>query len=124
MLLGKSQTIIKPINVIVFFAAIYYLLSSVAVYLGGYPSYEFQLLWYISNSLFIAWWVIEDKKKQNYHAPYEFGAFVFFAWLIVVPYYLWRTRGRKSFGWSILVILYFYLPNIYWCLVESYWWGS
>jgi len=122
MLLDKSRNIFKPVNAIVFFAVLYYLASSIIVYLGDYPSHQFEFIWYLSNSILIAWWVVEDKKDYNFHAPFEFGAFVFFAWVVVVPYYLWKTRGRKSIGWSILVVGYFFIPSMYWFLVENYWW--
>lgn len=35
-------------------------------------------------------------RKQKFYGPYEFPAFVYFGWLVVLPYYLIRTRGWKG----------------------------
>ncbi len=39
---------------------------------------------------------LDDAKTQNYHRSYEFGAFIFFAWPILIPVYLVETRGWKG----------------------------
>jgi len=53
--------------------------------------------------------VFEDRRKRGFRVPFEFDAFVFFAWPIVVPYYLYRTRGARGLllaaGFYALVIL-------------------
>lgn len=49
--------------------------------------------------LILAWWVREDRQARGYRVPYEFEAFVFFAWPFVLPYYLYRTRR----GWGLVV---------------------
>ena len=48
-------------------------------------------------SLVVVWWVVIDRKGRRLNLPYEFDAFVFFGWIAVVPYYLYKTRGRR--GW-------------------------
>lgn len=53
-------------------------------------------LWSFSFSLLLAWWVGSDRKDKKFSAPFEHEAAVFFGWPIVVPYYLYRTRGRKG----------------------------
>ena len=124
MLLNKTNSFFQPLNAIAFFTLFYYFSASYIVYMGAYTSIEYELLSFLVISVLIAWWVHEDKKKQKYHAPYEFAAFVFFAWVLVVPYYLWRTRGVEGIKWSILVVAYFFLPYIYWFLVERFWWTA
>src|ERR1700759_2054665 len=46
--------------------------------------------------LLMAIWVAHDRKAHSFAAPYEFNAFVFFAWQLAVPYYLYKTRGPRG----------------------------
>lgn len=41
-------------------------------------------------------WVLSDARQQNRSLPYDFGSFVFFGWLLVVPVYLFSTRGWRA----------------------------
>ena len=55
-----------------------------------------QLLWRFEFSLILALWVRADRQVRGFSVPFEFDAFVFFGWPIVVPYYLYRTRGGRG----------------------------
>jgi hypothetical protein len=46
--------------------------------------------------LILTWWVQADRRDRDFSVPYEFDAFVFLAWPVVVPYYLYRSRGRRG----------------------------
>jgi hypothetical protein len=48
-------------------------------------------------SFILAWWVIADARKRRRELWYDFGTFVFFAWPVVVPIYLFKTRGMRGF---------------------------
>jgi hypothetical protein len=50
-------------------------------------------------SLLVSWWVLTDRKGRKLDLPYEFDTFVFFGWIAVVPYYLYKTRG--NLGWLL-----------------------
>jgi hypothetical protein len=54
------------------------------------------LLWRVIFALLMVRWVEVDRRTRRFHPPYEFGAFVFFAWKVVVPYYLIKTRGARG----------------------------
>ena len=54
------------------------------------------LLWRTEFDLVLVWWVYVDRRRRGFSVPFEFEAFVFFAWPIVVPYYLVRTRGLRG----------------------------
>ena len=54
------------------------------------------LLWRFEFNLILAWWVHDDRRVRGFRVPYEFDAFVFFAWPIIVPYYLYRTRRGRG----------------------------
>jgi hypothetical protein len=54
-------------------------------------------------ALIMASWVNADAQKRQRRLCYDYDSFVFFAWPIVVPVYLFRTRGSRAF----LTLLWF-----------------
>jgi|HubBroStandDraft_4_1064222.scaffolds.fasta_scaffold102735_2 hypothetical protein len=44
----------------------------------------------------LSWWLCADRNGRRFSAPYEFETFAFFAWPMVVPYYLYRTRRGRG----------------------------
>jgi hypothetical protein len=55
-----------------------------------------RLLWKFTFALFMVRWAAIDRRSRSFSVPFEFDAFVFFAWVLVVPYYLLRTRGPRG----------------------------
>jgi hypothetical protein len=56
----------------------------------------------------IALWVLADARQRQRSIPYDFGSFVFFTWPLLVPIYLFSTRGWRAFapiGCFILIYL-------------------
>src|ERR1043165_6839937 len=47
--------------------------------------------------LVMASWVTADARKRGRRLCYDYESFVFFAWPIVVPIYLFQTRGARAF---------------------------
>jgi hypothetical protein len=47
--------------------------------------------------LVMASWVMADAQKRGRRLAYDYGSFVFFAWPIIVPIYLFQTRGSRAF---------------------------
>jgi hypothetical protein len=54
------------------------------------------LLWTFAFVLILIWWMDGDSHRRGVHMPYDFAAFAFFGWPIVIPYYLWRSRGGRG----------------------------
>jgi hypothetical protein len=71
---------------------------------GIFQSLAFQLI--------LACWVRVDRAVRGFRAPYEFDAFVFFAWPIVVPYYLYKTRGRRGVLFALGIGALFLTPPL------------
>jgi len=69
--------------------------SFLAVHGLGAPG-EAELLWTFEFRIILAWWVSVDRRIRGFSVPFEFDALVFFAWPFIVPYYLYRTRGRRG----------------------------
>jgi hypothetical protein len=46
--------------------------------------------------LVMASWVVADARKRGRRLCYDFDSFVFFIWPIIVPIYLFQTRGVRA----------------------------
>jgi hypothetical protein len=44
----------------------------------------------------LAGWVISDARKRRKNLCYDYDSFIFFAWPIMLPAYLFRTRGWRA----------------------------
>lgn len=54
------------------------------------------ILWKFAFALFVVRWVGLDRRSYELRTPFEFSAFLFFAWSVVLPYYLYNTRGPRG----------------------------
>ena len=50
----------------------------------------------VFQQLLVATWVHFDRQGRDLGLPFEFEAFVFFAWPIALPYYLVKSRGSRG----------------------------
>lgn len=55
------------------------------------------LVSHLALSLVLALWVLHDAQRRKRPLCHDFGAFVFFAWPIIMPVYLFQTRGMRAF---------------------------
>jgi len=51
----------------------------------------------IAFPVILASWVASDARARRRSLCYDFDTFIFFAWPIALPYYLFRTRGVRAF---------------------------
>jgi hypothetical protein len=47
-------------------------------------------------NLVLALWVRSDRQARNFRVPFEFDAFMFFAWPFLLPWYLYQTRKSRG----------------------------
>ena len=91
-------------------------ISAVGLFLLAFrsrtPSDSTQLLSTFVFRLMVVCWVQVDARAQRYHAPFDFGAFLFFAWPLVVPYYLYRTRGARGLLFSAGILALAIVPDV------------
>ena len=66
--------------------------------------FEFQTL--------LAIWVRMDRRRGKVSLPFEFDAFVFFGWPVVVPYYLYRTRGGRGVIITAAIYTLYVVPEV------------
>ena len=70
------------------------------------PAAIFAFLAWLLLPTAIALWVRRDAKSRSHPLSYDFDSFVFFAWPILVPIYLFSTRGwggLRIIGWFFLL---------------------
>src|SRR5262249_27973065 len=53
-------------------------------------------LWAVGWAMLVAYWVHVDMRNTKHWPCFEYGAFVFWGWPIVLPLYLWQTRRRRA----------------------------
>jgi hypothetical protein len=53
-----------------------------------------------------------DRKARNFSVPFEFDAFVFFAWPLVLPWYFYRSRGKRGLLYVTAVYGLAFLPDL------------
>ncbi len=57
----------------------------------------FNLLYFIAFTWALGWWLKEDNQKYKEKWIYELGILTYAVWVIVIPIYLFKTRGLKAF---------------------------
>jgi len=71
--------------------------ASVADPEGGDLSKRAELGARIAFPLVVSGWVMADARKRGRQVCYDYDSFVYFAWPVVVPVYLFQTRGARAF---------------------------
>jgi hypothetical protein len=51
----------------------------------------------VALPLIMAWWVTADAQKRRRQLCYDYASFVFFVWPLIMPIYLFQTRGTRAF---------------------------
>jgi hypothetical protein len=93
---GRTLSIAKSLTPLIALTAIFALgLSICAAYRTNNPETT-ELLWTFEFRLLLTWWVHVDRRARAFDVPFEFDAFVFWVWPVVVPYYLYRSRGGRG----------------------------
>ena len=90
------KRLVNPISGLLALVLAYTASTMILFYYGETTSAGSDLVYEYGFSMLLMWWVYRDRHQRRFPVPYEFEAFVFFAWPIVVPYYLVRTRGWRT----------------------------
>ena len=69
------------------------LYAGMRIYMGPYA----ELLAGLTLQLGIVFWLHRDMRLRHYHPAFDSRTFLFVAWPLAGPYYLFRTRGRMAF---------------------------
>ena len=65
---------------------------------------------YFFSSLLLGWmlydWTKKDALTRKYVVPYDLGFVILVAWFVILPAYLWKTRGFRK---TLCIICFFFL---------------
>lgn len=81
-------------------------------------------LWYVSFSYAVVCWLEPDRRARNISAPFEYSAFMFFAWPVLAPYYLFKSRRWRGLALGFGLVALSMLPDfasiaVYYALVDE-----
>lgn len=92
----RAVSVSKSLISLVVLTAIFAVGLAVLAVHGLRASGATELLWSSEFRLILAWWVRADRRVRGFRLPFDFDAFVFFAWPVAVPYYLYRSRRGQG----------------------------
>ena len=77
----------------------------------------------VALPLLISAWVVADAHKHGRRLVYDYDSFVFFCWPLIVPAYLFQTRGWRAIvtllWFASLWIAYTLLTSLFSMLFDS-----
>jgi hypothetical protein len=106
----SSANVLRLIVVLSCIVAAY---QTFVFYIGLETSDDFEELWNLSFvGLLVTWIYVDGENRPEIYRPsFDYGLFVFAAWIFYLPYYLIRTRGRSGWLWTLgLIVLAFLGP--------------
>jgi hypothetical protein len=93
---GHAMSVWQCLVPLVLLTAIYTAGRAILALYGLVPSKSAEFICSFEFRIILVGWVFFDRQASEFSAPFEFDAFMFFAWIFVLPYYLLRTRGRRG----------------------------
>ena len=95
--------------------------SVVIQFEGGEISRSSATLYNASFAYLIALGVEADRKALERAAPFEFSAFMFFVWWVLLPVYLYQTRRWRGLAVAALILFVSSFPTIVaWGIYAAY----
>ena len=86
----------------------FFLLGNIGVAIAGVREVEaspaFRVLYYVGVAWALSWWVLLDSRAKKIPTSIDHGWFVFYAWPVIVPYHIIRTRGFRGCGLILALI--------------------
>jgi predicted membrane channel-forming protein YqfA (hemolysin III family) len=64
---------------------------------GGLPAVFALAAFYLLPAA-VSLWAVADAREREWTRTYDFGSFMFFLWPVLLPIYLFQTRGLRGFG--------------------------
>ncbi len=114
--------LINPLGGMALLVAIHSAYSATMAAYGEYSSEAADSVFAFGFTLLLMWWVYRDRHRRRYPVPFEFEAFVFFAPLFVVPYYLFRTRGMHAAPLCVALGVVYLIPSLSALMADEIFW--
>ena len=114
--------LINPLSGILLIVAVHSAYSAMTAAYGEYTSEAADTVFDLGFRLLLMWWVYADRHRRRHPVPFEFEAFVFFAPLFVVPYYLFRTRGMRAAPLCFALGVVYLIPSLSALMADEIFW--
>ncbi len=108
----RSAYLLRPPKALIVLSALFTVDLGVVGAQGGTVTPLARNVWMFAFGLFVAWWIAGDRRQRSYAAPFEFEAAIFYAWPVLLPYYLYRTRGGNGLLLTLGVYGLFFGPAL------------
>jgi hypothetical protein len=107
----SSTTILR---LTVAMACVVGLYQAFVFHLGSQTSPGFEKVWSCVFAGLLAFWVDEDSKdrKETVRPSFDIGLFIYLVWIVYLPYYLLKTRGRSGWLWLAGLVLVVFLGTV------------
>jgi len=102
-----SSSASKPLILLYIFLLIVQIANGLYSAHGIEPSPAFDLMYALGFLWIVGWWLKEDSKRYGVQWVYDMGFFLYLAWVFIVPYYLFKTRGLRAFITILSVVSIF-----------------
>lgn len=102
----------SPLTGLLLLVVLYTVNSLTSGYYGETTSGGADVMYSVGVSLFIMWWVYLDRRQRQHSGPFEFEAFIFFAWIIILPVYLFQTRRWKALPMTVALYVAIFFPYL------------
>src|SRR5688572_24702238 len=93
----------RLLRLIVGIACLVGIYEALVFYLGADVSPQFEKTWFLTFGILTACWVDADShdRPDIYRPSFDFGFFIYLAWIVYLPYYFVRTRGNHGWLWIL-----------------------
>ena len=115
------SSVSTPLLLLCLFILFYYLGGGLYSAHGIQPSPAFFLLYRAGLLWLVGWWLKEESRRYRVKLVYCPGLLILIAYPIVIPYYLFRTRGVKGFVTLLGLIGVFLAAQIFGAIVKAQW---
>jgi hypothetical protein len=118
--LTEQRRLLAPIVAIVIVVTLGSVYTATLMFYNGEASKHALLLYNIAFSFVVACGVEADRRGRSVGSSYEYAAYVFFLWPVVLPIYLFQTRRWRGLAVALGVIMLSEVPSFV-ALIAYFW---
>jgi hypothetical protein len=96
-MLRLISQITSPTALLYFFLVVTRIIAGIYTASGTEQPRAYLLLYPLSFLWILGLWLQKDSRKNGAPWVFDMGFFLYQAWLIIMPYYLYKTRGGKAY---------------------------
>ena len=111
-MLRLLSQITSPTALFYTFLVITQIIAGIYTASGFEPPRAYTALYPLSFLWIIGLWLQKDSRKNGVPWVFDLGYFLYHAWLFIMPYHLFKTRGTKAFLTILVFIGVYFGANL------------